>query len=99
MKQTNERQTIFEFIQSPQVTAIISAMGLLVLLANLWIVSKLAPLATSIHTLEARADHTDQSLLTFTPKGELEALINPIREDVAEIKTDLRDIKQAINRL
>lgn len=96
---TDDRQTIFEFIQSPQVQAIITGLGLLVLMANLWLATKLSPLAVSINNLEARADHTDQSLLTFTPKGELEALINPLREDVIEIKVDIREIKQAINRL
>lgn len=73
--------------------------GLLVALLNLYLVAKLSPLATAIDSLEARADHTDSTIITFIPRAELEALIVPIREDVVEMKTDIKDIKRAINQL
>lgn len=98
MKDGN-RQTLFEFIQSPQVTALVSAMGLLVLFANVWLVAKLAPLAASINRLEIRADSTDSALIQFIPRGEVELNLTPIREDISEIKSDVKEIKAAINRL
>lgn len=96
----NEKtQTFFDFFNSPQVVALITAGGLLVALLNLYLVAKLSPLATAINSLEARADHTDSTIITFIPRAELEALIVPIREDVVEMKTDIKDIKRAINQL
>lgn len=87
----NEKsQTIFQFIESRQVQALVTATGILVLLANVWLASKLAPLAASIDSLEARADHSDSTLINFVPRSELIAIIEPIREDVAEIKQDIK---------
>lgn len=94
-----KRQTIFEFIQSTQVQAIITLFGLLVVILNLYIASRLSPLVVSINSLEARADSTDSSLLEFVPRRELELTFHPIQEDISEIKQDVKEIKNLLNAL
>lgn len=98
MKKTNDNQTIFQFIESRQVQALITGLGLFALIGNIWIASKLAPLANSIDTLRARADHTESEILEFIPRAELEATLNPIKEDVREIKSDVKEIRQLLTR-
>lgn len=93
MARKNDTQTVFEFIRSREVQAILTALGVIVLMANLWLVSKLSPLAASIDALIIRADHTDQELIELVPRNELELTIEPLKEDVTEIKTDVKEIK------
>lgn len=94
----DKNQTLFQFIQSNQVQAIITATGLLGVIFNFYLVSKLAPIASSIDSLEARADHTDAELIEFVPRAELEATFRPIQEDIQEIKQDVRDIKNLLTQ-
>jgi len=88
-----QNQTVFEFIRSREVQAILTALGVIVLLANLWLVNKLSPLAASIDSLEARADRADQELIELVPRKELELTIEPMKEDLVEIKSDVKEIK------
>lgn len=96
IRKNEDNQTIFDFITSNQVQAIITAAGLLGVIFNIYLVGKLAPLASSINTLEARANHTDQELIEFIPRSELEANFNPIKEDIRDIKQDIKDIKNSL---
>lgn len=93
-----KNQTIFQFIESRQVQALITALGLFALMGNIWIASKLAPLASDIDSLEARAESTDASLIRFVPREELNATFEPIKEDLKEIKSDVKDIRQLLAR-
>jgi hypothetical protein len=93
----NNTQTIFEFIRSREVQAILTALGVIVLMANLWLVSKLSPLTASIDALTARADHTDNKIVEFIPRRELELTIDPLKEDIGEIKSDVKEIKAILS--
>lgn len=99
MANNDSKQTIFQFLTSTQTQAIITGTGVLVVLLNLYIAARLTPLVNSINSLEARADHTETSLINFVPKSELLLIVNPITEDLSEIKQDVKDIKNAIGRL
>lgn len=96
---TNEKQTIFQFLTSTQTQAILTGAGILVVLLNLYIASRLSPLVVSINTLETRANNTETSLINFVPKSELLLMLDPITQDLGEIRQDVKDIKNAIGKL
>ena len=95
---TNEKsQTVFEFFLSKQVQAIITASGLLAVIFNLYLVSKLSPLASAIDALNVRANHLDTTVTQYVPRNELATQFESIKEDVKEIKEDIRDIKNILS--
>lgn len=79
----------------------VQAVGLLVVIANVWIALKLAPVAkdidsvaTRVTAIELRNTKADPLISDYiVTKTELVG----VKEDVLEIKSDVKDIKNFLN--
>lgn len=79
----------------------VQAVGLLVVIANVWIALKLAPVAkdidsvtTRVTAIELRNTKADPLISDYIiTKTELVG----VKEDVSEIKSDVKDIKNFLN--
>ena len=97
-------KTIKLFMQDAQnrpLVYLVQAVGLLVVILNLWLGSKLYPLAqninqiaTRVEAIEKRNENVDPLVTRFI---QLEERDKTLVEDVAEIKQDIRDIKNFLN--
>lgn len=80
---------------------LIQAVGLLVVVANIWIATKLAPVAKDLDTVSTRVTAIELRNTKADPlisdyiitKTELIG----VKEDLTEIKEDLKDIKRFLN--
>ena len=95
------RMNIKKIITDNIVVIILQAMGLIVLIGNVWIATKISPLAISINqitsrvsAIEKRNETTDVLIPRFL---QLEERDIHLVEDIKEIKSDIKDIKEFLN--
>ena len=94
-------QSILSDAKNRPLPYIVQIVGVVVVLVNLYIASKLAPLAqninqiaTRVEAIEKRNENVDPLVTRFI---QLEERDKTLVEDVAEIKQDIRDIKNFLN--
>lgn len=88
------------FIQNPLAWTV-QIVGLFVIMANIWITLKLAPVAkdidsvaTRVTAVELRNKETDPYLSDFIV---VKTDVISMKEDIKEIKSDVKDISKFLN--
>lgn len=88
------------FVQNPLAWTV-QIVGLFVILANIWITLKLAPVAkdidrvsTRVTAVELRNTEADPILKDFVV---VKTQVGGIKEDISEIKQDVKDISKFLN--
>lgn len=80
-------QTVAKFLTNNLWAVTVQLVGLLVLLANLWLMSQLSPLAQDIALTDQRVDAHELRLTTT------EQAIKIMSDDVTQVKTDTSYIR------
>lgn len=73
---------------------IIQGVAVLVVIANVFIAFKLAPVASNLENLTGRVSANEEDLAELTP---LSTDVAVIKVNVLDIKEDLKDIKDYLN--
>lgn len=83
----SSKQTLFEFFNSKEVQALVAVAGLLMVIFNLIIASRISPLANSISLVNQAVARLEKADEQFVPRAEIDAsVIN--RLDRIESKLD-----------
>ena len=87
-------------LKNMSVQTVISLLGMVGILANVYLASKLAPLVQSVSAVAQRVEALETYRNQTTPLVERfivsEGKIAQIQTDVADMKTDLKDIKSVL---
>lgn len=92
---SNETKTFF---QKYGLQLTLQSVGIFVLILNLWLATKLAPLAQNIELLNLRVSASEEKLnLTSSDHTDIqivkEQILN-IRNDIGDMKVDLRYLRE-----
>lgn len=85
-----------KFIQENALQLMVQAVGVIVLILNLWLASKLAPLAKNLELLTVRVSASEGKIESYQVDH---TDIQVIKEQVIRIRTDIADIKDDIKYL
>lgn len=85
---------IVKSFKASPLTWIVQVVATVVVIANLYLASKLTPVAQNIDTLASRVNAHDQSLARLDP---IYTDVAVIKENIADIKSDLKDVKNYLN--
>ncbi len=80
------------FIQRNALQLTLQAVALLVLVINLWLGSKLAPLAQDLGLIKQTIAGQEMDSLNFVHKDVLAAELAPMKNDIQEIKQDVKQL-------
>lgn len=69
---------------------IITLAGVVVALLNIWIVTKLAPLAKDLAVVTTRVEAVELREENFIPRGEITAELNGIKTEIEHLRDDLK---------
>ena len=86
-------KTIREFIKTNSLQLTIQAVGVVVLILNLWLATKLAPLAKDIAVLVTRVEANEK---VDARQDQTIGDVTTIKQEVSDIKTDIGGIKTDI---
>lgn len=81
-----------KFLQKNALQLTLQAVALFVLILNLWLGSKLAPLAQDLILVKQTIAGHEADVVKFVQKDVLAAELQPMKNDIQEIKTDVKSL-------
>jgi len=96
MKNVRGNNSFINYIKSNTLTITIQVVGFIVIVLNLWLSTKLAPLAQNIDSLTRKADALERKV---DNQSTLIEHVDVIQQQVTDIKTNLDDLKDTQTRM
>lgn len=84
------------WLKNNSLTITIQVVGFLLIVLNLWLSTKLAPLAQNIDTLTSRVEATEG---TLKEREDEIRTVHVLQSQIVEIKDNIKDIKQSQEKM
>lgn len=84
-----EKKGHYWVLARPEVTLLITLGGVVVAMANLWIISKLAPITENLAVITTRVSALEETNGTFVPRNEFTAKFDDIADRLNRMETKL----------
>lgn len=96
--QETKKGLLEKTFESSPLAVIIALVSAVTAIANLWSVSKLAPIAEGQAVLEVRVSAHDQVITTLVPRTELTGSLESLRTSIIEFKDNTNKRLDSIDR-
>lgn len=96
MKINGTNSSFTNYIKNNSLTITVQVVGFIVIVLNLWLSSKLAPLAKNIDSLTGKVDAVEKKV---DNQSTLIEHVDVIQQQVSDIQTNIGDIKGQQTRM
>lgn len=96
MKDVRRNNAFVNYIKNNTLTITVQVVGFIVIVLNLWLSSKLAPLAQNIDAIAKKADALEKKV---DNQSALIEHVDVIQQQVSDIQSNISDIKDQQTRI